>query len=44
MSGQPLLVEIEPETERVVWSFDRYETFGNSVRDSQLFDVADAGC
>ena len=40
--GQPLLVEIEPETKRVVWTFDRYETFGNSVPNSKLLDVEDA--
>ncbi len=40
--GQPLLVEIEPETKRVVWTFDGYETFGNSVPNSKLLDVEDA--
>lgn len=37
--GQPLLVEIEPKTKKVVWTFDRFEDFGNSVSNSQLLDV-----
>ncbi len=37
--GQPLLVEIEPETKKVAWRFDQFETFGNSVSNSQLLDV-----
>lgn len=35
----PLLVEIEPKTKKVVWTFDRFETFGNNVSNSQLLDV-----
>jgi outer membrane protein assembly factor BamB len=38
-AGQPLLVEIEPETKKVVWQFDQFETFGNSVSNSQILDV-----
>ncbi len=38
--GNPLLVEVEPKTKKVVWTFDHYETFGNSVPNSQLLDVA----
>jgi outer membrane protein assembly factor BamB len=38
--GQPLLVEIEPKTKRVVWRFDRYDDFGNAVSNSELLDVA----
>lgn len=38
--GNPLLVELEPKTREVVWTFDRYETFGNSVSNSQILDVA----
>ena len=38
-AGQPLLVEIEPKTKKVVWAFDHFETFGNSVSNSQLVDV-----
>lgn len=35
----PLLVEIDPKTKRVVWTFDQHATFGNSVPNSQLLDV-----
>jgi outer membrane protein assembly factor BamB len=35
----PLLVEIEPKTKRVVWKFDRYDLFGNSAPNSQVLDV-----
>ena len=38
--GQPLLVEIEPKTKKVVWTFDRFQTFGNSVPNSLLVDLA----
>ncbi len=37
--GQPLLVEIEPKTKKVVWTFDRYETFGNNVSNSIILDA-----
>lgn len=37
--GQPLLVEIEPKTKRVVWKFNQFEKFGNSVSNSQILDV-----
>jgi outer membrane protein assembly factor BamB len=37
--GQPLLVEIEPASKKVVWTFDQFERFGNSVSNSQLLDV-----
>lgn len=37
--GQPLLVEIEPKSKKVVWTFDRFDDFGNSVSNSQLLDV-----
>ncbi|NCF87247.1 MAG: PQQ-binding-like beta-propeller repeat protein [Verrucomicrobiaceae bacterium] len=37
--GNPLLVEIEPKTKKVVWTFDHFETFGNSVPNSQLLDL-----
>lgn len=38
--GNPLLVEIDPRTKKVVWLFDQFDTFGNSVSNSQLLDVA----
>lgn len=37
--GQPLLVEIEPKSKKVVWTFDQFDTFGNSVSNSQLLGV-----
>lgn len=40
--GQPLLVEIEPRTKRVVWTFDGYDRFGNSASNSKLLDVPDS--
>lgn len=39
--GQPLLIEIDPATKNVVWTFDQYEALGNSVSNSQLLDAAD---
>ncbi len=36
----PLLVEIDPKTKNVVWTFDEFETFGNSVPNSQILDVS----
>lgn len=36
---QPLLIEVEPNSKKVVWQFDQFETFGNSVSNSQLLDV-----
>ena len=36
--GQPLLVEIDRETKEVVWTFDHFDTFGNSVSNSLLVD------
>ncbi len=38
--GQPLLVEVERDTKKVVWTFDHYDTFGNSVSNSLLLDQA----
>ena len=34
--GQPLLVEVDPQTKQVVWTFDQFDRFGNSVSNSQL--------
>ncbi len=36
--GQPLLIEIDPHTKEIVWKFDRFDDFGNSVSNSQLLD------
>ncbi len=38
--GQPLLVEIDPKTKEVVWTFDRHVDFGNNVSNSLLVDMA----
>lgn len=35
----PLLIEIEPKSKEVVWTFDRFDLFGNSAPTSQLLDV-----
>lgn len=40
--GQPLLVELEPATKKVVWQFDQFPKFGNSVSNSQILDVQKA--
>lgn len=40
-SGQPLLIELEPKTKRVVWALDQYERFGNSASNSQILDAGD---
>ena len=36
----PLLVEIDPKTKQVLWTFDQFKTFGNSVPNSQLLGVS----
>jgi hypothetical protein len=36
--GQPLLVEVDPATKKVIWTFDQYATFGNSVSNSWILD------
>lgn len=38
--GQPLLVKVNPKTKEVLWTFDRFEDFGNSVSNSLLVDMA----
>lgn len=37
--GQPLLVEIDPASKEVVWTFDEFETYGNSVSNTLLLDA-----
>jgi outer membrane protein assembly factor BamB len=39
--GNPLLVEIDPKTKEVVWTFDQFERYGNAVSNSQLLDVGE---
>jgi outer membrane protein assembly factor BamB len=34
--GQPLLVEIEPASKRVVWTFDQFDRWGNSVSNTKI--------
>ena len=38
--GQPLLVELNPKNKKVVWTFDRFEDFGNNVSNSLILDAA----
>ena len=40
--GQPLLVEVDPKTRKVVWTFDQFDRFGNSVPNSQILDAPGA--
>lgn len=39
--GQPLLVELDPQTKRVLWTFDQFDKFGNSVSNSQTLDAGE---
>ena len=36
----PLLIEIEPKTKKLVWRFDRFDLFGNSAPNSQLVNLS----
>lgn len=38
--GNPLLIEIEPKSKKVVWTFDEFERLGNAVSNSLLLDLA----
>jgi outer membrane protein assembly factor BamB len=38
--GQPVLIEIDRNTKKVVWKYDGYEKFGNDVTNSVLLDGA----
>jgi outer membrane protein assembly factor BamB len=38
-AGQPLLVEVEKESKKAVWTFDRHDDFGNDVSNSLLLDM-----
>ena len=35
----PLLVEVDPKSKKAIWTFDRYDLFGNSASNSQLLNV-----
>ena len=37
--GQPLVIELSPKTKQVFWTFDQFDTFGNSVPNSQALDI-----
>ena len=39
--GQPLLIELDPKTKQVAWTFDQYDRFGNSVSNSQILDAGE---
>ncbi len=36
---QPLLIEIEPKSKKVIWTLDRFADFGNSVSNSQILGL-----
>ena len=36
----PLLVEVNPKSKKVVWTFDRFDVFGNAASNSLLLDAA----
>lgn len=38
-AGNPLVIEIEPRTKKVVWTFDRHDDFGDSVSNTLLLDA-----
>ena len=35
----PLVIEIEPKTKKIVWTLDKYDVFGNSVPNTQVLDT-----
>ncbi len=37
--SNPILIEIEPTSKRVVWALHAHELFGNNVSNSQLLDI-----
>ncbi len=37
--ANPLLIEVNPKTKKVVWQFDRFDLFGNSAPNSQVLGV-----
>lgn len=37
--GQPMLIELEQKSRKIVWRFDRYDDFGNNVSNSILLDA-----
>lgn len=37
-SGQPLVIELEPKTKKVVWTFDQHAVWGNDVSNTLAVD------
>ncbi|MEQ1907125.1 MAG: PQQ-binding-like beta-propeller repeat protein, partial [Pirellulaceae bacterium] len=37
--GNPVLIEVEPKTKKIVWKLDEFARFGNNVSNSQLLDA-----
>jgi len=37
--GQPILVEVEPKSKKLVWKFDRFDDFGNNVSNSIVLNA-----
>ena len=35
----PLVIEVDPKTKQVIWTFDQFEVFGNSVPNSLCLDT-----
>lgn len=40
--GQPLLVEVERDTKRVVWQLDEFDLLGNSAPNSVVLDATES--
>ena len=38
-TGNPLVIEVEPSTMKVVWAFDQFESFGNNVSNTLAIDL-----
>lgn len=36
--GQPLVIELEPKTKKVVWTLNEFDTFGNDVSNSKVLE------
>jgi outer membrane protein assembly factor BamB len=36
----PLLIEVDPKTNKVVWQFDKFDVFGNSAPNSQIVELS----
>jgi hypothetical protein len=37
--GQPQVIEIEPKSKKVVWSFEQFDLWGNDVSNTQLLKI-----